>query len=169
MQHVYRIIVGATVALVAGVIAVAAQDQTFPPMMQGMSQQAMADMMNMADHVDGRIAFLKAELKITDAQLPQWNNFADALRGNSRHMADLRSMMMQAGGTGQGPPLHAPDRLDRAEKMMNAMLESVRSTEAALGPLYAVLTEEQKKENRRRTAHRSHGHDEMIFCGAGWA
>ena len=33
-------------------------------------------MMGMADHVEGRIAFLKVELKITDAQMPQWNAFA---------------------------------------------------------------------------------------------
>jgi hypothetical protein len=32
----------------------------------------------MAGHVEGRIAFLKTELKITEAQSPQWNQFAEA-------------------------------------------------------------------------------------------
>jgi hypothetical protein len=40
-------------------------------------------MMWMADHIDGRIAFLKAELKITEAQMSPWNAFADALRANA--------------------------------------------------------------------------------------
>jgi hypothetical protein len=35
------------------------------------------------EHVEGRIAFLKAELKITDAQAPQWNAFAETLRSNA--------------------------------------------------------------------------------------
>src|SRR3954451_23349317 len=38
------------------------------------------------EHVEGRIAFLKTELKITDAQLPQWNAFADALRNGAGQM-----------------------------------------------------------------------------------
>ena len=36
----------------------------------------------MASHIDGRLAFLKTELKITDAQLPLWNAFAQAMRDN---------------------------------------------------------------------------------------
>ena len=37
-------------------------------------------------HVEGRIAYLKAELKITDAQAQQWNAFADALRQSAKAM-----------------------------------------------------------------------------------
>ena len=46
------------------------------PMMQGMmaGQGGM-----MVGHVEGRLAFLKTELKITDAQMPQWTHLADAL------------------------------------------------------------------------------------------
>ena len=32
----------------------------------------------MAGHVEGRIAFLKTELKITEAQQPLWDGVADA-------------------------------------------------------------------------------------------
>ncbi len=147
MQHVYWTILGTTVMLAAGALAVAAQDRTAPPtmpMMPGTSQGGMMSMMNMADHVEGRTAFLKAELKITDAQLPQWNNFADALRSNARRMTEMRGTVMQ-GMTGQGSVLSAPERLDRMEKMIAGMLESLRSTKAALGPLYATLSDEQKK------------------------
>jgi LTXXQ motif family protein len=41
--------------------------------------------------------------------------------------------------------MSAPERLDRMETMMTGMLESVRTTKAATTPLYAVLTDEQKK------------------------
>lgn len=88
-------IVATTIILIGGMIGATSQERPtspMPPMMQGgtmpmmrgMQQNGMMPMMGMADHVEGRIAFLKAELKITDAQLPQWNTFADALRSNAR-------------------------------------------------------------------------------------
>jgi LTXXQ motif family protein len=119
------------------------------PMMGGPGGMGMMGMMGMADHVDGRIAFLKAELKITDAQMSQWNAFADALRENARRMSGTPAMMMQmmqGGMMGQdGASVSAPDRLDRMEKMMTTMLETIKATKVALAPLYAVLTDEQKK------------------------
>jgi len=119
------------------------------PMMGMMGQggmMPMMGMMGMGDHVEGRIAFLKTELKITDAQTPQWNAFADALRANARRMSEMRSTMMPGGMMGQsGAPVSAVDRLDRMEKMMAAMLEAVKATKSALAPLYAVLNDEQKK------------------------
>lgn len=45
--------------------------------------------MNPAEHIEGRLAFLKTELKITDAQMAQWNAFADALRSSRSDWAIL--------------------------------------------------------------------------------
>ena len=116
------------------------------PMMSGPGRMGMMGMMGMADHVEGRIAFLKAELKITDAQTPQWKAFADALRSNAALVRGMPATMMQGGMMGQdSASVSAPDRLDRMEKMMSTMLETVKATKAALVPLYAVLTDEQKK------------------------
>ena len=109
------------------------------PMMQGGSQGCMEPMTGMAQHVEGRIAFLRTELKITDDQSPQWNAFAEALRGNARRMTEMHGMM------GQGASPSAPERLARMEKVMAGMLEVARSTKAALTPLYAVLSDEQRK------------------------
>ena len=47
--------------------------------MTGMMQMMMGQN-GMAGHVEGRIAFLKTELKINDAQQPLWNAVADAIR-----------------------------------------------------------------------------------------
>ena len=115
------------------------------PMMGGPGR--MGDgMMGMADHVEGRIAFLKAELNIAEAQMTQWNAFADALRENARRMSGMPAMMMQGGMMSRdGASVSAPDRLDRMEKMLTTMLETIKATRTALSPLYAVLTEEQKK------------------------
>ena len=114
------------------------------PMMGGPGHMRMMRMMGMVNHVEGRIAFLKAELKISEAQMPQWNAFADVLRENARRMSGMRATM--SGIFGQdGASVSAPDRLDRMEQMVSRMLEAIKGTKAALTPLYAVFTEEQKK------------------------
>ena len=48
----------------------------------------MPMMAAMAGHVEGRLAFLKTELKITDAQLPLWNAVAEAIRANAKGDGD---------------------------------------------------------------------------------
>jgi LTXXQ motif family protein len=127
-----------------------------PPRMGGggmmgmMGQGGMRGMMEMmgmmgAGHIEGRIAFLKAELKIADAQMPQWTAFADALRANAKRMSEMRDAMMHGGMHGGDASMSALNRLDRMEKMMTAMTESVKVTKAALAPLYIVLTDDQKK------------------------
>jgi hypothetical protein len=112
------------------------------PMMGGM-MMPMMPMIGMTDHIEGRLAFLKTELKITDAQLPPWNAFADALRASAMQMND---MMKERPATMQGgTPPSLPQRLDRHEKHMAAHLEMLRKTKAALLPLYASLSEEQRR------------------------
>jgi hypothetical protein len=126
-------------------------DHSSPAPRPSGGMMGMMGMMGMGGHTEGRIAFLIAELKITDAQTPQWNAFADALRANAGRMMEMRKAMMQGGMMpggmmGQGDAaVSAPDRFDRMEKMMTAMLDAVKATKSALAPLYAVLTDEQKK------------------------
>jgi hypothetical protein len=72
------------------------------PMMGGPARMGVMGWMGMADHVDGRLAFLKAELKITEAQTSQWNAFSDALRENARRMGGMSATMMQGGMMGHG-------------------------------------------------------------------
>ncbi len=45
---------------------------------------AMGIMLGVPNHLEGRIAFVKTELKITDSQLPLWNAVADAIRDNAK-------------------------------------------------------------------------------------
>jgi hypothetical protein len=95
----------------------------------------------MMGHVEGRLAFLKTELKITSAQEPQWAKFADVVRTNAKGVQAGMQAMMQAGAKAAT----APEVLARHEKMLTAKLESVRALKAAFDPLYASLSDEQKK------------------------
>ena len=105
-----------------------------------MGRDGMGMMGAMARHVEGRLAFLKTELKITDAQLPLWNAVADAMRANAKSMGDMAGGMMGGSETAT-----LPDKLAMREKMMTAHLEALRKFKAAADPLYAALSDEQKK------------------------
>jgi len=111
-----------------------------PMMRMMMGRDGMSMMGAMARHVEGRLAFLKTELKITDTQLPLWNAVADAMRANAKSMGDMAGGMM---GGSQTATL--PDKLAMREKMMTAHLEALRRFKAAVDPLYAALSDEQKK------------------------
>jgi hypothetical protein len=111
--------------------------------MMGMMRMMMGQdgMGMMAGHVEGRLAFLKTELKITDAQLPLWNAVADAIRANAKSMGE----MMSGGMMGSSQTATLPEKLVLREKMMTAHLEALRRLKTAVDPLYAALSPEQKK------------------------
>jgi LTXXQ motif family protein len=95
------------------------------------------------DHVEGRIAFLRTELAITDAQAGAWNGFADALRANAKLLRDVRGAMMQPAGTGE--PATLGHRLDLQERWLAARLDGTRTMKAAFLKLHEALSVEQKK------------------------
>ena len=99
----------------------------------------MGMMQMMAGHVEGRIAFLKTELKITAAQMPVWNAVADAIRAAPKDVSGMPCIpMMQSSGT-------LPERLAAREKAMTAHLEALRKLRSAVEPLYVALSDDQKK------------------------
>ena len=105
-----------------------------------MGQDGMGGMSMMAGHVEGRLAFLKTELKITDAQLPLWNAVAAAIRANGKSVSEMSGPMMGSMHTGT-----LPEKLAAREKMMTAHLEALRKFKAVVDPLYAALSDEQKE------------------------
>jgi hypothetical protein len=95
------------------------------------------------DRVEGRIAFLRTELKITDAQNAVWNVFADALRANAKSLGDVRSSIMAAMA---GPVQQSlVERFALQEKWLAARLEGTRAIKAALADLVGGLSDDQKK------------------------
>ncbi|QEL26401.1 hypothetical protein FQV39_04775 [Bosea sp. F3-2] len=121
-------------------------------MMRG-NAMGMMGLMMAPERIEGRIAFLRAELKITDAQQPLWNSFAEALRSNARDMMGGMQQMMASMQGGTAPNLM--QRLDGHERMVVAHLEALRRMKAALNPLYGALDDTQK-----RTA------DQLLMPGA---
>lgn len=93
-------------------------------------------------HVEGWIAFIRAELKITDAQRAAFDAFADALRSNAQTMGELRQSMMSQGGVASQSVL---DRLDLQERFLSVRLQSIRALKSPLANLVGRLSEEQKK------------------------
>jgi hypothetical protein len=134
---------------------------------QGMMMNCpMSGMMGGAhDYVEGRIAFLKAELHITSAQEKAWSDYANELRsvresaparmgqmmGQTGQMGQMmqgdgmqgamgRGMMMGGGGDRQP----APDALKARIDAMEGRLANLKKLQAATAKLYSALSDEQK-------------------------
>jgi len=106
------------------------------PMMGMMAREGSAP-----SFVEGRIAFIKAELVITDSQKDVWDAYASALRKNIESMQQMRTTMM---GTTQ--PANPVERLDLHISTMDSRLQSLKEVKPALATLYAALSEDQKKK-----------------------
>jgi len=137
------LMLGASPALVAS-----AQTQANPP-------ATAAPAKPRADRIEGRLAFLKAELKITEAQTAQWNAVADVMRANNH---ERRAMMEQARAQ-RGQPTNALARLEARERFIAARMEGDRKFLAVFRPLYQSLSAEQKATADELFAGRGkHGH-----------
>ena len=114
-----------------------------PGGMTGMpGMMPMMGMMQGDRHIEGRLAFVKAELKVTSAQEKAWNDFANALRQASAKAHEAGGMRPMSGASGVATP---PQLVEQYEKHLAARLEAVRIVKPALEPLYASLSDEQKQ------------------------
>jgi hypothetical protein len=99
----------------------------------------------MLDRIDGRLAYMKTELKITDAQAAAWDEVATVIRDTAEtHNAMMREMMkdMRSGEFLEKP---LPERLTIQQTHMEARLEQIKAVKAAVDKLYALLDDAQKK------------------------
>ena len=98
------------------------------------------------DRVEARLAYLKTALKITDAQLPQWNAYAETRRKQASEAAErMQKFRSQMGERQQGVQPTAVQRLERRQAMLAAASTRLNETLAATKPLYAALSPEQQK------------------------
>ena len=124
------------------------QDQQGMSMMKmmggGGAQMGMGGMdmsgMGMTERVEGRIAFLRAELQISNAQSNVWDAFAGALRNNAKRLKEANMPMMA-----DAPMPQLLSQLNLQEQMLGARLEGVRAMKAAFGLLYEAFTPNQRK------------------------
>lgn len=133
-----------------------------------------ANFANHAGRIDGRLAFLKAELKITPAQEPLWAAYEKVMRENATEMkarfetmrAEREKTMADAKAQGKDrpdrPQLSAIERMERRQAFGKERLEREAKMLTAFKPLYASLSDDQKKTADELFAQRGgrghHGH-----------
>jgi hypothetical protein len=99
----------------------------------------------MLDRIDGRLAFLKTELKITDEQAPSWDELAGVIRSTAEAHNELMRGMINEFSEGGFLKKALPDRLVYQQTHLEARLEQVKLVRAAVEKLYATLSDQQKK------------------------
>ena len=95
------------------------------------------------DRLDGRIAFLHAELRITQPQMPAWSEFANALRANAQRLTEQRATLAGMPRPADGSVILAT--LEQGESVLAARLEGLRAIRVSYGRLLAVLDDTQRR------------------------
>mgnify|MGYP001257696394 CR=1 FL=1 len=159
-----RVATAVIAALVASTVALAQPG----PMMggdkpMGGNMPMMGMMMGhcaMMQRTEGTLAFLKTELKVTDAQEKAWDGFATAYRSNVagglRGHGPMRGKPHGAKGPGakgnMGPGMMRggasgpfPEAMAQHVKMMEDRLSNATKLRDATKPLYDALSTDQRK------------------------
>ena len=106
------------------------------PMMQMMRVRS-GDMPT--DRIEGRIAYLHAERRITEAQMAAWKEVAAALRANAKRLTEAKP------DEGQRANASMLERADAQERLLVVRLETIRALKIATAKLYPMLDEAQKR------------------------
>jgi len=103
--------------------------------------------------VDGRIAFFKAELKITPAQETQWQQVETAMRENAKNLDQTVTTARQNSTT-----MGAVQRLELREQFAKVRADNDARLLAAFKPLYASLSPEQQQMANQLVGTHHHWH-----------
>jgi hypothetical protein len=109
------------------------------PGMQGMMGPGMP--MDFGPMMEGRLAYMKAELGITDAQAAAWDGYMTAVKARASTMQGMHTAMIEVMQAGS-----AIERLDARTKAMESMVESLKALRPATEALYKALSDDQKKK-----------------------
>ena len=135
--HRNRLFVGAFALGLLSAVAPAAFAQPMPPPGPERSFNR---------HMDGRVAFLKAELKITPAQQPAFDAYVRVLRQNADEMqAEAKKRHEQRASDAVKKPSTAIEQLERRTEVAKLFAAQSQRSLDAFKPLYAQLSDEQKK------------------------
>ena len=103
--------------------------------------------------VEGRIAFLKAQLKITPAQEAQWQQVEAAMRENAKTLDQTITNAGQNRGN-----MDAVQRLESREQFARVRVSNDARLLAAFKPLYASLSPEQQQMANQLVGAHHHWH-----------
>ncbi|HEV2265363.1 MAG TPA: Spy/CpxP family protein refolding chaperone [Stellaceae bacterium] len=104
--------------------------------------------------VAGRIAFLKAELKITPQQEAQWSNVAEAMRVNAKAIDAARAQKPEG-------PQTAVQALEARSRFADTMAKNTERMLTAFRPLYQTLSPDQQKMADEILAEHLHHHHQF--------
>ena len=131
----------------------AQQSQQYMPMMgDGMGHMGMmapgmqgtmgpGTMMDFGPMMEGRLAYIKAELGVTEAQTAAWDDYANAVKVQATTMQGMHTVMVQTMQSGD-----ALERLDARTKATEHMVESLKALRPVTEALYKTLSDDQKKK-----------------------
>lgn len=107
-------------------------------------------------HIDGRVAYVKAELHVTPAQESQWDKVAQAMRQNDTERRQAFQQMLAS----RGMPETALQRLERKARFSAMRAQQTDRFLAAFRPLYDGMSDTQKQTANDLFAphHFGHGH-----------
>jgi periplasmic protein CpxP/Spy len=95
---------------------------------------------NAEERVERYIKELHAQLHITAAEEPQWNQFAEVMRQNAR---DMDQVLMQRAE--QFPTMNALQNMQSYEQLAEAHAQRVQKLIPAFENLYNAMPEQQKQ------------------------
>jgi protein CpxP len=95
---------------------------------------------NAEERVEGRIKELHAQLHITPAEEPQWNEFAQVMRENAR---DMDQAFMQRAQ--QFPTMNAVQNMQSYEQIAEEHAKRVQKLVPAFQKLYDSMPDQQKR------------------------
>jgi predicted secreted Zn-dependent protease len=109
--------------------------------------------------VEARLAYIKTALQITPAQTVQWNAFADVVRKHAKardeKITEMRAKWEQHKDGDAKPDLLT--MMEHRQQMLTTASANMGDYIAALKPLYASLSDNQKEIAPEVLGH--HGHD----------
>jgi hypothetical protein len=128
--------------------------------MMGSGMKMSCPMMEMMGsgkpHTEGHLAFLKAELQISNRQEKAWTAFANSMRGIHKRMDDMKATMGPGMMMDQGKRQPAPEAIQMHIHMMEDKLENLKTLQSATAKLYEALNADQKATT-----------DELLVCCMG--
>jgi hypothetical protein len=152
------VVATALVGGLAAAVPVALTQNVFAQTAPQAGAQQQAPRPERPSRIEGRLAFLKTELKITDAQTRQWEALAAVMRQQDQTRREQMRQMRHQREQRRDKPLNAVERFELRERMSTAQLERSKQLLAAFKPLYEQLSDEQKKTADELFARRMGGH-----------
>ena len=116
-------------------------------------EQGAAHGMMDPQKVDQKLATLKGELKITEAQTPAWNGVADAVRANANAMRTAAEAKKAS-----GKETDVLKRMESRDQWAKLRVQNSERLLTAFRPLYAQFSPEQKQiASEKFMQHQKHG------------